>query len=790
MAKNSAASLLTSVDSLFTTQEERDIAGQPRVQEIPIDQIDDFPNHPFKVRMDDNMIEMAESVKQHGILVPAIVRPKENGHYEMVAGHRRKLACTLIAKLQLPCIVRELTDEEATIIMVDSNLQREQLLPSEKAFAYNGIIQEKYVTVSVCKKNIEDARAYFARVGAELTARFAALGAKVMEMDATEKLRVLHDFYRSGEEVYFSFDAHDMMRKGHDFRDYICPDSVEKHSDYLMLGGKYARVIYLKDYASFISDQLVTKLTDQSRSMMLSIDIIPVATDEAVREVERKMLGVETNITNWQRRQNANNNFSAIVPYDMEQQRRETKEYMTDLTSRDQRMMLSVLTIVHLADTKAELDADTDALLKVAADHMCQMAVLRYQQLDGLNTALPIGTRKIDTFRTLTTESLAVFMPFKVEEIQEPGGIYFGENAISHNLILCNMKNLLNQSMMLLGIPGSGKSFFAKLLIVAIALSTKDDIIILDPEGEYTPLVKALGGSVMCFAVGGSDWLNAMAMEEGYGEGSPVAFKSQFIMSLLKQIDPDGIRAHHKSIIDRCVALVLQDQKKTRKVPTLCTLREKLLEQPEQEARDLALTMELYTSGSLNIFAHETNVDTKNRIQSYDIHDLGEELKQPGFVTITDAMINRVNYNWAHGKKTHIFVDEFHIAYENEYSGNFFTSAWRQFRKRNAAPCAITQNVEYMLDSVQASTMVSNSEFVVMLNQAESDQERLSKLLNISPEQMSYVNGSEAGCGLMRYGSALVPFVNRFPANTELYKLITTKPGEGLFAKGRVNCNA
>ena len=659
-----------------------------------------------------------------------------------------------------------------------------------KATGGNGIIQEKYVTVSVCKKNIEDARAYFARVGAELTARFAALGAKVTEMGATEKLRVLHDFYRSGEEVYFRFDAQDMMRKGHDFRDYICPDSIEKHSDYLMLGGKYARVIYLKDYASFISDQLVTKLTDQSRSMMLSIDIIPVATDEAVREVERKMLGVETNITNWQRRQNANNNFSAIVPYDMEQQRRETKEYMTDLTSRDQRMMLSVLTIVHLADTKAELDADTDALLKVAADHMCQMAVLRYQQLDGLNTALPIGTRKIDTFRTLTTESLAVFMPFKVQEIQEPGGIYFGENAISHNLILCNMKNLLNQSMMLLGIPGSGKSFFAKLLIVAIALSTKDDIIILDPEGEYTPLVKALGGAVMCFAVGGSDWLNAMAMEEGYGEGSPVAFKSQFIMSLLKQIDPDGIRAHHKSIIDRCVALVLQDQKKTGKVPTLCTLREKLLEQPEQEARDLALTMELYTSGSLNIFAHETNVDTKNRIQSYDIHDLGEELKQPGFVTITDAMINRVNYNWAHGKKTHIFVDEFHIAYENEYSGNFFTSAWRQFRKRNAAPCAITQNVEYMLDSVQASTMVSNSEFVVMLNQAESDQERLSKLLNISPEQMSYVNGSEAGCGLMRYGSALVPFVNRFPANTELYKLITTKPGEGLFAKGRVDCNA
>ena len=660
----------------------------------------------------------------------------------------------------------------------------------DKATAGNGIIQEKYVTVSVCKKNIAEARAYFTRVGAELSAKFAALGAKATELDATERLRILHDFYRSGEEVYFRFDMQDMMKKGHDFRDYICPDSIEKHSDYLMLGGKYARVIYLKDYAAFISDQFVNKLTDQSRSMMLSIDIIPVATDEAVREVERKMLGVETNITNWQRRQNANNNFSATVPYDMEVQRKETKEYMYDLTGRDQRMVLAVLTMIHLADTKEQLDADTEALLKVGAEKFCQMAVMRYQQFDGMNTALPIGTRKIDTFRTMTTESLAAFMPFKVQEIQEPGGIYIGENAVSRNLILCNMDNLMNQSMMLLGIPGSGKSFFAKLLIIAIALSTKDDIVILDPEGEYSPLVKALGGSVIRFAVGGTDWLNAMDMENGYGEGSPVAFKSQFIMSLLKQVDPEGIGPHQKSIIDRCVAQVCKEKKQSNIVATLCTVREKLLEQPEPEAQDIALTMELYTSGSLDIFAHETNVDTKNRIISYDIHDLSEDLKQPGFVTITDAMLNRVNFNWAQGKKTHVIVDEFHIAYENEYSGNFFTSAWRQFRKRNASPVAITQNVDYLLDAPQARSMLSNSEFIVMLNQAEKDQERLSQLLNISPEQMRYVNGSEAGSGLLRYGNALVPFINKFPMDTELYRLITTRPGEGVFAKGQVDFDA
>lgn len=657
----------------------------------------------------------------------------------------------------------------------------------DKATAGNGIIQEKYVTVSVCKKNISEARTYFTRVGAELSARFAALGAKAVELDAGERLRILHDFYRSGEEVNFHFDMQDMVKKGHDFRDYICPDSMEKHSDYLMLGGKYARVIYLKDYASFISDKFVNSLTDQSRSMMLSIDIVPVATDEAVREVERKMLGIETNITNWQRRQNANNNFSATVPYDMEVQRKETKEYMDDLTGRDQRMMLAVLTHIHMADTKEQLDADTDALLKVGADYMCQMSVLRYQQLDGMNTALPIGTRKIDSFRTLTTESLAAFIPFKVQEIQEPGGIYIGENAVSHNLILCNMNNLLNQSMMLLGIPGSGKSFFAKLLIIATALSSQDDIIILDPEGEYSPLVKALGGSVIRFAVGGRDWLNAMDMESGYGEGSPVAFKSQFIMSLLKQVDSDGIGPHQKSIIDRCMAQVCKEKKLSGIVPTLCTVREKLLQQPEPEARDIALTMELYTSGSLDIFAHETNVDTKNRIISYDIHDLSEDLKQPGFVTITDAMINRVNANWVQGKKTHVIVDEFHIAYENEYSGNFFTSAWRQFRKRNASPVAITQNVDYLLSAPQARSMLSNSEFIVMLNQAENDQERLSELLNISQEQMRYVNGSEAGCGLLRYGNALIPFINRFPSNTELYKLITTRPGEGVFAKGQVD---
>ena len=662
----------------------------------------------------------------------------------------------------------------------------------DKATGANGIVQEKYLTISVVKKDIEEARAYFARVGADLISHFSALGSKCTELDAEEKLRVLHDFYRQGEEAAFHFDPQDMMKKGHDFRDYICPDSIEKNSDYLKLGEKFCRVLFLKDYASYIKDSMVTELTDFNRNMMLSIDVVPVPTDEAVREVENRLLGVETNITNWQRRQNANNNFSAVIPYDMELQRKESKEFLDDLTTRDQRMMFGLITMVLCADSKEQLDSDTEAVLSVARKHMCQLATLKFQQLDGLNTVLPIGARKINAFRTLTTESLAVFIPFKVQEIRDSGGIYYGENAISHNLIMCNKANLLNQSAFLLGVPGSGKSFCAKELITFLILNTDDDILICDPEGEFAPLVQALGSdisTIIRMAAGGKDRLNAMYMVDGYGENNPIVEKSQFVMSLVEQIDKNGVGPQQKSIIDRCTALVYQEAQQKGTVATLCDLRDKILEQPEDKAKEIALSLELFTKGSLDIFGHESTVDLDKRIVVFDIRSLGAQLKPTGLLVITDTILNRVTLNWKKGKRTHVFIDEFHVVFENEQSGIFFNSAWRQFRKRGAYPTAITQNVEYLLDSVQASTMLSNSEFVVMLNQAASDRAKLAKLLNISDEQMSYVTNADAGCGLIKYGSALVPFINRFPKNTKLYQLMTTKPGEGVFG-GAVNGNA
>ncbi|MBP5303916.1 MAG: VirB4 family type IV secretion system protein [Clostridia bacterium] len=655
---------------------------------------------------------------------------------------------------------------------------------SQKAHSANGIFEEKLVTVSVPKKTVAEARLFFVRVWTELEARFSALGSRLQPLSTKERLKALHDFYR-GEKEPFSYDFCEFVKKGEDLRDFVAPESLEKHRDYLQVGDKFVRTFYLKEYASFMKDSFLSELSEVSKTMILSLDVVPVPTEEAVKEVEKRLLGVETNITNWQRRQNQHQNYSAVLPYDMELQRKESKEFLEDLTTRDQKMLLTVFTICLKADSLKQLEQDTESLKTVVQKQMCQVCPLTFQQLAGLQTVLPFGCRKIDTFRTLTTESLGVLMPFKVQEIMEEGGIYFGENAISHNLILCNKENLLNQSCFLLGVPGSGKSFSAKELITFLILNTEDEIVICDPEGEYARLVQAMGdiGQVIQIAAGGRDRINAMEMVDGYGENNPIVVKSEFILSLIEQMDKEGVGPQHKSIIDRCVGEVYGASLLTGKTPTLCDLRECILHQPEKEAQQIALALELYTEGSLDIFGKESNVDVNKRVVVFDIHGLGAQLKPTGLLVITDAMVNRVTMNAKKGKKTHLFLDEFHVVFENAFSAQFFSSAWRQFRKRNAYPTAITQNVEYLLDSVQASTMLSNSEFIIMLNQAASDREKLGNLLNISKEQMGYITGREPGCGLMKVGGSLVPFVNHFPKDTKLYKLMTTKPGEVLYGR-------
>lgn len=637
------------------------------------------------------------------------------------------------------------------------------------------IVQEKYLTLTVFKNNVEEARSYFSRIGTELSSHFAKLGSGCIELNLEERLKILHDFYRS-DESEFNFDMKDNMRKGHSFKDLICPLAPEFKHKYFKLDDKYGRVLYLSNYPRFIKDSIVSELCNLNKNMMYSMDLISILTDEAVKEIERKLLGVNTNITNWQRRQNANNNFSAVIPYDMEMQREECKEFLDDLTIRDQRMMLCNITIVHLADSKEELDNDTELLKSVARKFMCDLSILYFssRQLDGLCTALPIGLNRLNIIRTLLTESASVFIPFRAQEIADKGGIWYGQNAITNNPIFCNKECLQNPNAFVLGVPGSGKSFLTKEEIEFIIMRTDDDILIYDPENEYSNIIRKFGGEVIEISAGSKDHINAMDMKDGYGDsGDPVRDKSQFIMSLIEQVSRKGIDDLERSIIDRCVRETYMEFER----PTLKTLRAKLLEQQEKEAKALALKLEIFTDGSLDAFAHETNVEVDNRIVSYNIFKLGKQLKTMGLLVITDAMINRVNENFIKGKKTHIFIDEFHVVFENEQSAAFFNSAWRQFRKRDAYPTGITQNVEYLLDSVEASTMLSNSEFVVMLNQAYQDREKLGRLLNISDEQMSYITNAQSGCGLIKYGGILVPFVNKMPKGL-LYDLNTTKPSD------------
>lgn len=649
---------------------------------------------------------------------------------------------------------------------------------TEKAAASNNLIQDKYITVSVARKSAEEARAFFHRVDADLSKNLGRLDSGAKILDTYERLRIFHDFFRPGEEQFYKFDLDGTMRLGHSFKDYIAPDGMKFLSDHFELGGKVGRVLFMRGYSSYIKDDMITGMADFPRTLVLSIDLLPVPTDEAVRDVQSQIMGIESDITRWQQRQNARNNFTATVPYELEQQRAETKEFLDDLSTRDQRMVYANVTLLHMADTLEQLNADTETLLSKS---LCDFSILRYQQEDGLNTALPYGLRSIDVTRTLTTEAAASLMPFRVQEIQDMGGIYCGINAVSKNLLICNRKNLLNPHGFILGVSGSGKSFTMKEFITFIALATRDDIIIIDAEREYGETSRALHGTVLELSPNSPHHINPLEIARGYGMGeNPVAMKSELLMSICEQQMGEGqLGAFHKSIIDRCTASVyhefIKSGGKTRQ-PTLFDWRNEVKRQPEREAQELALASELFVEGSLNMFAHETNVDMDNRLIVFDLYEMGEQLKPTALNVTMETIQNRVATNRLAGKYTWIFVDEVYLFFKYYYSAQFLYKAWKRFRKYGAALTAATQNVEECLRSETARLMFANSEFLVLLNQAATDRAELAKLLNISENQMGYVTNVEAGHGLLRVAGSIVPFANEFPRTGELYQLWNTTP--------------
>ena len=661
---------------------------------------------------------------------------------------------------------------------------------ADKMADSNNIVHDKFITVSSEKKNIEESRTFFTRVGNDLTADFAKLSSRTTELGYKDRLRLFYDFFRNGDETGLEFDMKKEMARGKSFKDKICPDSIEFKNDHIRMGDKFARVLFLKEYPSFLKDSMLSELTDFSRSMMLSVDIQPIPTDDAVKQVQKKLLAIETDITKWQQKQNMNNNFSANVPYEMEQMRKEIKEFLDDITTRDQRMMFVTVTLVHVADTLDELNNDTETLLSIGRKHLCNFGILKYQQEDGFNTVLPYGLMRIKAVRTLTTESTAVLMPYKTQEIIDKGGLYYGINAISHNLLMCNRKLLLNGNGFILGVSGSGKSFATKLEIALAAIFTNDDIIIIDPEREYSRLVENLLGESIRLSASStsSNHINAMSINKDVEDENPVSMKSELLISIFDELLKSGnsrmgggVGAKDKSIIDRCCIRVYADYMngRTDKEPTLMQLRDEFLNQPEPEAHDLALCLEMFTTGSLNSFAHQSNVNVNKRIVSYDILELGEQMKSIGLLIMLDNIMNRVIENRKKGKYTRVYIDEAHLFFKNQYSAEFLLKAWKRFRKYGGLLTAITQNISDCLLNETARGMLSNSEFLLMLNQSPSDRRDLADLLNISDTQMSYITNAGAGRGLIKVGGSIVPFVNDFPTDTELYKLMSTKPGEG-----------
>ena len=660
-----------------------------------------------------------------------------------------------------------------------------EMLRAQVTESNNSIVRERYLTISVVKRNIEEARTYFARVGTDLTTKLAALSSLAQELSLNERLRVFRDFFRPADPPAAEFDIHQKARRGQHFKDLLCPSSMEFTADHFKIDDRVGRVLYLQDFASYLKDSFVSELCDLDRELMLSIDILPIPTDEAARQLQNTLLGVETNVTNWQRKQNANNNWSAIVPYDMELQRKETKEMLDDLTTRDQRMMFGLVTLVHMAGSKEQLDDDTESLLSVARKHLCQLSTLRWQQRDGLDTVLPYGLRRIEALRTLTTESTAVLIPFRAQEIMQPKGFYYGQNAVSKNRIVVDRRQLLNGNSFRLGVSGSGKSMSAKEEIAQIALSTEDDILILDVESEFGHLVEAFGGEVIRISATSDTHINALDMDRAYGdERNPIVSKSEFVLSLFEQLIGSGlVTAKEKSILGRCTEQVYMPYVRNGykgAVPTLKDFYRLLKMQPEPEAQGLALSSELFITGTLGTFAQPTNVDTKARIIAYDIRELGEQLMPLGMLVTLDAIYNRVIQNWKRGRRTWIFCDEFYILFRYEYSANFFYKLWKRIRKYNGLITGMTQNVDELLRSDTARLMLANSEFLIMLNQSATDRAELAKLLNISDTQLGYITNVPAGCGLIRCAGNLVPFTNNFPKDTQLYRLMTTKPDEQL----------
>ena len=662
-----------------------------------------------------------------------------------------------------------------------------EMLQNQLAKGNNGLTKTKFLTFGIEADSIKTAKPRLERIENDILNNFKRLGVSAAVLNGLERLRLMHDIFHMDDQSRFQFSWDWLAPSGLSTKDFIAPSSFEfKEGRTFRMGKKFGAVSFLQILAPELNDRMLADFLDMESSLIATMHIQSVDQVAAIKTVKRKITDLDKMKIEEQKKAVRAGYDMDIIPSDLATYGTEAKNLLKELQSRNERMFLMTFLLVNTADTKQRLDNNVFQASSIAQKYNCQLVRLDYLQEEGLMSSLPLGFNQVEIQRSLTTSSTAIFIPFTTQELFQSGGeaLYYGLNALSSNLIMVDRKKLKNPNGLILGTPGSGKSFSAKREITNAFLITGDDIAICDPEGEYFPLVQRLGGQVIRISPTSSDYINPMDINLNYSDDeNPLSLKADFILSLCELVvgSRDGLQPVEKTVIDRCVRLIYQPYLNApcpENIPILGDLYEALLKQDEKEAHHIATALEIYVSGSLNVFNHRTNVDVNNRIVCYDIKELGKQLKKLGMLIVQDQVWGRVTANRAAGKSTRYYMDEFHLLLKEEQTAAYSVEIWKRFRKWGGIPTGITQNVKDLLSSREVENIFENSDFVYMLNQAGGDRQILAKQLNISPHQLSYVTHSGEGEGLLFYGNVILPFIDRFPKDTELYAVMTTKPNE------------